>query len=176
MFEEKKAKHIKSLNKALKFAKSHPLKLKIARLDPASFPIIIGFSDASFANNHELSTQLGHIVFLPRKAERRSQFTLNHIRQEGLCAQLVIAFIDMFDVAITLSEEIKDLYGKDTPLQLFTDSKPLFDVISKGSRTSENRLMLDIAAAREGFGDRLISRIGFVRSDPNIADGLTKPI
>lgn len=34
--------------------------------------------------------------------------------------------------------------------------------------------MLDIAAAREGFRDRLISDIVFVRSDKNIADGLTK--
>ena len=34
--------------------------------------------------------------------------------------------------------------------------------------------MIDIAAAREGFKDHLISDIGIVRSSPNIADGLTK--
>ena len=34
--------------------------------------------------------------------------------------------------------------------------------------------MLDIAAAREGFRDRVISDIGFVRSHDNVADGLTK--
>ena len=33
--------------------------------------------------------------------------------------------------------------------------------------------MLDIAAAREGFRDNVISDIGFVRSTHNIADGLT---
>lgn len=33
--------------------------------------------------------------------------------------------------------------------------------------------MLDIAAAREGFRDKLISYAGFVRSSHNLADGLT---
>ena len=60
------------------------------------------------------------------------------------------------------------------PLPLRTDSKSLFDVISKGSRASEKRMMLDIAAAREGFKEKTISDIGFVRSSQNIADGLTK--
>ncbi len=36
--------------------------------------------------------------------------------------------------------------------------------------------MLKIAAAREGFRDKVISDIGFVRSSQNLADGLTKPM
>ena len=61
-------------------------------------------------------------------------------------------------------------------MQLLTDSKSLFDVISKGSRTSEKHVMLDIAAVREGFWDKVISGIGFIRSSQNLADGLTKPM
>ena len=34
--------------------------------------------------------------------------------------------------------------------------------------------MLDIAAARQGFKNKIISDIGFFRSSKNIADGLTK--
>eukprot|EP00171_Calliarthron_tuberculosum_P016586 IDg16586t1 len=88
----------------------------------------------------------------------------------------VIAFSDLFDRAATLSSELGDVYGKPIPVQLLTDSKSLFDVISKGSKTSEKRMMLDIAAAREGFRDKTISDIGFVRSASNLADGLTKPM
>ena len=88
----------------------------------------------------------------------------------------VIAFSDMFDVAATLAEELRTIYNRTIPLQLLTDSKGLFDIVSKGSKTSEKRLMLDIAAAREGFRDRIISDIGFVRSKANLADGLTKPM
>ncbi len=82
----------------------------------------------------------------------------------------VIAFSDLFDRACTLVAEIGAVYGRKIPVQLLTDYKSLFDVISKGSRTSEKRMMLDIAAVREGFRDRIISDIGFVRSSQNLAD------
>lgn len=59
------------------------------------------------------------------------------------------------------------------PIQLLAN-KSLFNVISKVSRTSEKRRMLDIAAAREDFKDNLISDISIVRSSHIIADGLTK--
>lgn len=59
-------------------------------------------------------------------------------------------------------------------MQLLTDSRTLFDVISKGTRTSEKRLMLDVASAREGFRRMEISDIGFIRSSHNLADGLIK--
>eukprot|EP00171_Calliarthron_tuberculosum_P020652 IDg20652t1 len=80
----------------------------------------------------------------------------------------------MFDIAKTITTEIEVILNYKIAVQLFTDSKYLFDVISKRSRTSEKRLMLDIAAAREGFCNRIISDIGFVRSKANLADGLTK--
>lgn len=86
-----------------------------------------------------------------------------------------IAFSDMLDVAVTLSSELKSILNREVPLHLLTDNKGLFDVISTGSKTSEKSLMLDIAAAREGFRDKIISDIVFVRTNQNIADGLTKP-
>lgn len=88
----------------------------------------------------------------------------------------VIAFSDLFDVSATLAAELEWMLGKKPPAQLLTDSKSLLDVISKGSRASEKRMMLDIAAAREGFKGKVISDIGFARSSHNVADGLTKPM
>ncbi len=49
-----------------------------------------------------------------------------------------IAFSVLFYRFSTLAAEVGEIYGKKIPVQLFTDSKSLFDVISKGSRTSEN--------------------------------------
>lgn len=86
----------------------------------------------------------------------------------------LIAFSDLFDVAVSSAEEIGIMLSKKIPVQLLTDSKSLFHVVSKGSRTSEKKMMLDIAAAKEGFKNKTISDIGFVWSSQNIADGLTK--
>lgn len=81
-----------------------------------------------------------------------------------------IAFSDVFDIAVTLVDQLKTIFGLPVPVQPFTNSESLFDVISKGSRTSEKRMMLYIAAAREGFRHKTISDIGFVRSSDNVAD------
>ena len=85
-----------------------------------------------------------------------------------------IAFSDVSDYAITFADELQVILQKHIPVHLFTDSKCLFDVIAKGSRTSEKRTMRDIAVAREAFKKNKISNIGFIRSSRNIADGLTK--
>lgn len=50
------------------------------------------------------------------------------------------------------------------PLLPFRDNNSLYDAISKGTRTSEHRSMLDVASAREEFKNREISDTGFVRS------------
>ena len=56
----------------------------------------------------------------------------------------------------------------------FDRSKLFFDIISRGSRTREKRIMLDIHAARQSYRNRQISKIGFVRSNDNLAHELTK--
>ena len=85
-----------------------------------------------------------------------------------------IAFSGMSDVFVTLATEHRSITGNDVPLYHMTDSKSLFYVISKGTWTSEKRLMLDVATAREGFRDKVISDVGLVQSKDNFADILSK--
>ena len=86
----------------------------------------------------------------------------------------VIAFADLFYDAYALRTQLEKAVSRAVPMHLMTDSKSLFDIISKGSRTSEKRIMLDIHAARQAYQAQEISNIGFVRSCDNLADGLTK--
>lgn len=139
---------------------------------------VIGYSDSSFANNADLSSQLWHICFLGDKSGAVVPIHVKSYKSRRVTRSEmegeVIAFSDLFDVASTLADEASLLVGSKVPVQLLTDNKSFFYVISKGSRTSKKRMMLDIAAAREGFKNGVISDIGFVRSSYNIADGLTK--
>ena len=140
---------------------------------------ITGFSDASFAANRDLSSQLGYICFLGDAKGSVVPFFFKSYKARrvtrSVMAAEIIAFSDLFDTEITMAKELSWLCAKPSlPIKLFTDNKSLFDVISKGSKTYEKRLMLDIACAREGFRSREISDIGFVRSSENIADGLAK--
>lgn len=91
-----------------------------------------------------------------------------------MLAAEIIAFSDLFDEPYFVCATPEQSLGHSIPLHLLTDSKYLFDIISKGSRPSEKRLMLDVHAAREAYQTKVISNIGFVRSDDNLADCPTK--
>ncbi len=58
---------------------------------------------------------------------------------------------------------------------MFTDSKQIFDVITRASLTTEKTLMIDIAATREAYYRNEISNVNLVSGDVNPADVLTKP-
>ena len=177
MYMSDRTRHVKNLNKAVNYAINNKVSLRIPKLDQRSLRVL-GFSDASFSTNADLTSQLGHIVFLGDSSDSVIPISFKSYKSKrvtrSVMAGEVIAFSDLFDVAVTISLELRHLLDIEVPVQLFTDSKCLFDVISKGSRTSEKRMMIDIAAAREGFKRKEISDIGFVRSSNNIADGLTK--
>lgn len=169
---------IKQANRAIQYAREHLVAIPFPKLDMKTIQVI-GFSDASFANNADLTSQLGYICFLGDASGSSipvhfKSYKARRVTRSVMAAEL-IAFSDLFDAAYTLADELRQLLPKfPIPVRLFTDNKSLFDVISKGSRTAEKRLMLDIAAAREGFWKHEISDIGFVRSNNNLADGLTK--
>ena len=87
----------------------------------------------------------------------------------------VIAFADLLNDAFTLRAQLEQALNRSKPLHLLIDSKSLFYIIGKNSRTSEKRLMLDTSTTREAYNSEQVSNIGFVRSSYNLADGLTKP-
>ena len=62
-FLAEKSLLVRRLNKATKNATCNRISLKIPKLDNDSLRVV-GFADASLANNHDLLTQLGHISFL----------------------------------------------------------------------------------------------------------------
>ena len=142
MFNADRRKIVRQLNRAVRYAIQNQVSLKIPTLDIDTLRII-QYSDSSFSNNRDLSSQLGHICFLgdDSRAVAPIYFKSYKARRATRSAMSgeVIAFSDLFDVAVTLAEEIGMMLARKVPVQLLTDSKSLFDAVSKGSRTSEKR-------------------------------------
>lgn len=126
---------------------------------------ILGFADAQFSNNHDLSTWLGHVCLLFDGNGNSVPVSLKLYKFKlvvrSAMAGEVIVFSDLFDIATTLSSHLGDSFQCHIHVQILIDPKSLlFDIISNGSRTPEKRTMLDIVAAREGFRDKCISDFG----------------
>ena len=177
-YDHEPQKIIKRINGTIRYLKSHLANISFPKIDLASARLI-AYSDAAFANNSDLTSQLGRIILLCDANGNAAPLAFKSYKSRrvtrSVLAAEVIAFSDTFDDALALRALLEQLLSRAVPLQMLTDSKSLFDVIACGSRTSEKRIMLDIVAAREGYASGEISNIGFVRSDKNLADGLTKP-
>lgn len=83
----------------------------------------------------------------------------------------------MFDDCLALQKKLKYLQSIcSVHIQLFTDKKTLFDDRSIGTRSSDQRLILDVAFAKERFKNVEISETDFNLATDNIAGHLTNPI
>ena len=172
------AEKITVLNKVIKhLQKTADNALLYKKLDVDSIAIN-AYADASFSNNSDLTSQLGFIVVLKDKHYQSNiiHFTSYKSRRvvRSILGGEVYAFSDAFDWAFTFRHDLEKLMGRKVPLSMFTDSRSLFDIITKASSTKEKRLMIDLTASREGYEKNEISDIGLVRSEHNPADGLTK--
>ena len=136
------------------------------------------YADASFATNDDQSSQLGFITLLVDGSGRAHVLSFSSRKSRcvvrSVMAGDVYFFGAAFDEAYMLRHDLEQLYGCHIPLTILSDSKQLFDVVTRGSHPTEKRLLIDVAAAREACNRREISNVGLVTSDNNIADSLTK--
>lgn len=80
---------------------------------------------------------------------------------------------DCFNIDYAIRHDINDIVGYIIPFTMLTDSESHFNVIARSTTTTEKRLMIHVRATREAFENNEISDIGWIRTDENIADGLT---
>ena len=145
MFLQDSKRTLQRLNKAVAFAIDNRIPLRTAKLDQESLRVI-GFADASFANIADLLAQFGHVCFIGDETGAVVPISFKSYKSRRVTRSAMagefIAFCDLLDVAAVLAAELQALTGVKVPVQILRDSKSLFDVISKGSRTSEKRMML----------------------------------
>ena len=136
------------------------------------------YSDSSFADNIDCSSQLGHIIVLADKADRCSVLHFQSQKSRRVtrssAAAETLSFAHAFDHAFIIKHDLERILRKKIPVLTLTDSKILFDVLTKSRYTTERRLMVDIAAARQAYNNRHIDNIALIKSEFNPADALTK--
>jgi hypothetical protein len=84
-----------------------------------------------------------------------------------------LAVIATVDTAYAVRMQLAKV-GIEVELELLTDSKQLYSILEGHGSVRERRLLLDISALRQMLRKGQITRVGFVRSEFNLADGLTK--
>ena len=149
----------------------------ISPLDEESLHVV-AFADSSFANNLDLTSQLGIMILLTDSSGSANVLHFNSYKSKRVVRSVLggetYAFADAFDISFTIRHDLRNTLQKDIKLTLLTDSMSLFKVIVNSSITTEKRLMIHISAVREAYERSDMDYIGWIPSKFNIANGLSK--
>lgn len=155
--------------------KTNGLFFKAIDLDSLSVAVFI---DASFANNSDLTSQLGFLtVMMDNKANvnvlHYGSVKSKRITRSALAAELY-AMVFGFDQSYVLHKSITEFLGRRIALRIYTDSLSLFESLTTLNTTSEKRLLIDLSMLRESYERREIADVFWIPGPQNPADGLTK--
>ncbi len=132
--------------------------LTFVKLDMTTLRIV-AFTDSSFANNKDLSSQIGYVIVL---ADAQNNANIVHWQSikcrrvtRSVLASELYALSLRFDVAATIKSTLDQIFsgtpqGK-IPLAVCIDSKSLYECLVKLGTTQEKRLMIDILCLRQSY-------------------------
>ena len=180
---------IKELNKRLKWQMDNMERgLRFVPLDLTTAKLFV-FVDGSFANNADLSSQIGYVVTIGNEEPSDGSFQLRgnivtwsstkckRVTRAVLASELY-AMASGIDMAIALSTTLrmvtKQLGIPPIPIVVCTDSLSLYECLIKLGTTKEKRLMIDIMAIRQSYERRELSEIRWISGTSNPADAMTK--
>jgi hypothetical protein len=169
---------VTALNKRLQWQLENSTRgLNYVPLDSQTLRLIV-FTDASFANNKDLSSQIGYVVVLADSTNRAnvihwSSTKCKRVTRSVLASELY-AMGHGFDIGATLKSSIELILKIDLPLIICTDSKSLYECLVKLGTTQEKRLMIDIMCLRQSYERREITEVRWIDGNSNPADSMTK--
>jgi hypothetical protein len=169
---------VKALNKRIQWQIQNAARgLRFVKLDKASLRLLC-FTDASFANNKDLSSQIGYVIVLADGANRAnilhwSSTKCKRVTRSVLASELY-GMVHGFDMGASVMSTIDKALGIELPLVICTDSKSLYECLVKLGTTQEKRLMIDVMCLRQAYERREITEVKWIKGNSNPADSMTK--
>ncbi|CAE7221040.1 hypothetical protein PTTW11_11373 [Pyrenophora teres f. teres] len=181
---------IKALNKRLKWQMENLDRgIRYVPVDLINAKLMV-FVDGSFANNKDLSSQLGFVLMLVNEcADVDNTFSIHgniiHYSStkckrvtRSVLASEIYGMVNGFDIGIAIATTLRMITERlgisAIPLIVCTDSYSLYECLVKLGTTKEKRLMIDIMALRQSYERREITEIRWINGEDNPADAFTK--
>lgn len=136
------------------------------------------FTDASFANNQDLSSQIGYVIVLADTTNKANIIHCSSIKckrvTRSILASELYAMAHGFEVGAVIKSTVEKILDIVLPMVVCTDSKSLYDCLVKLGTTQEKRLMVDLMCLCQSYERREITEIRWIDGDSNPADAMTK--
>ncbi|RDW58864.1 hypothetical protein BP6252_13340 [Coleophoma cylindrospora] len=187
--QEPTDEEIKTLNKRLKWQMENMDRgITYVPVDLSSAKLFV-FVDGSFANNKDLSSQIGYVIILANESYGDESFEIkgNLIHwsstkskrvTRSVLASEIYGMVSGVDMAVVMSSTIRmiteQLKLPTVPIIVCTDSYSLYECLVKLGTTKEKRLMIDIMALRQSYERRELTEVRWINGQDNPADAMTK--
>ena len=124
---------------------------------------LAAFVDASFADNLDLSSQLGFVTVLMdangnANIIHYSTAKSRRVTRSVLAAELY-GMAAGFDAAAAAKPAISEALARDVPLTIYTDSKSLYYSLTTINTTTEKRLLIDLQVIRQAYEYKEIAEV-----------------
>ena len=148
-------KDVKTLNKRIQWQLENAVRgLRFVRLNKESLQLLV-FTDASFINNKDLSSQIKYVLVMADVSGRANILHWSSVKckrvTRSVLASELYAMAHGFDIGASIKSTVDKALGINLPLVLCTDSKSLYDCLVKLGTTQEKRLMIDIMCLRLAY-------------------------
>jgi hypothetical protein len=169
---------VKKLNKRIQWQIENAARgLRFVKLEKESLRLLV-FTDASFANNKDLSSQIGYVLVLADDAGRAnilhwSSTKCKRVTRSVLASELY-GMVHGFDMGASVKSTVDKALRIELPLVVCTDSKSLYECLVKLGTTQEKRLMIDVMCLRQAYERREIAEVKWIKGNSNPADSMTK--
>ena len=188
---------ITTLNRRIKWQKENTARgLRYVPLDPHEMKLFV-LVDASFANNKDLTSQIGYTIVLANEKEMDdnsfemignlihwSSTKCKRVTRSVLVSE-IYAMANGVDMGIAIAGTVNSIVNKagsvhkleipSIPVVVCTDSRSLYDCLVKLGTTREKRLMIDIMALRQSYERGEVFEVRWIDGRDNPADAMTKP-
>ena len=164
------------INKLVRRMKQETGCIKYPNLrDPMKWRLIV-FSDSSFANLPDYSSQGGHIVFIISEGKVAplawQSKKLQRVTKSTLSSE-TLSVIEAVDAAVLLQKQITEIFGGKPPVIVYTDFKSLYQTVHTSKILSDKSLRVSVSYLREYVNKGEIT-MNWVSSANQLADCLTK--
>jgi hypothetical protein len=116
---------------------------------------LIVFTDASFANNRDLSSQIGYVLVLVDGTRRAniiywSSTKCKRVTRSVLASELY-GMAHGFNMGALVKSIINRALEMELLLVVYTDSKSLYECLVKLGTTREKRLIINVICLRQAY-------------------------
>ena len=167
------------VNKVLTYLKHDQVKVKIPKLENIDGCSLHCYTDASFANHPDGSSQVGLIIFLASSDGNRCPIywqskKARRVVKSTLAAE-TMALLDGAEASIYVSYIISDIMNiQRLAVHCYVDNKSLVDSLYSSHQVDEKRLRIDLAVIDDMLEKKEIAKVHWVDTTQQLANCMTK--